>query len=161
MKLIYRYLCIAFGVILGTGCSDPSDPGGEVEYGPIAEYGVPTGTVHASGRVLDHLGTPIPGVQVSVDFALPDTTDAQGNWAIDENSAYIPCSDGHDDCLVEAEDIDGPANGGPYPTTSVVLNLVQTTPGSGSWNVGTWEQHGIDIVLANPKKNEALDKETP
>ena len=158
MKLIYRYLCLALGTILGTGCSDPADM---VEYGPMPEYGVPTGTVHVSGRVLDQGGTPIQGVQVSVDFALPDTTDAQGHWAIDQNSTYIPCADGQTHCLVEAEDIDGPDNGGPFPPTSTVLNLIQTVPGSGTFNMGTWEQHGIDIVLSNPKKNESLDKENP
>ncbi len=158
MKLIYRYICIALGAILGSGCSDSTSPD-PVEYGPMPEYGVPSGTVHASGRVLDNEGTPVQGIQVSVEFALPDTTDAQGNWAIDQNSTYIPCSDGQTDCLVEAEDIDGPDNGGTYPTASVVLELEQTEPGSSTFDLGTWEQHGLDIVLPNPRKPH--DKETP
>ena len=52
MKLIYRCLCLVLGAVLGSGCSDSTDP---VEYGPIAEYGVPTGTVRSRmkrGRTL-------------------------------------------------------------------------------------------------------------
>ena len=147
MKLIYRCLCLVFGAILGSGCSDSTEP---VEYGPMPEYGVPTGTVRLDGRVIDDRGAPIPGVEVSVVGAGADTTDAGGKWSIDEDQAYIPCvSTDQNDCILQAKDIDGPDNGGPYPTAQVLLDLVQTEPGSGAFDLGTWEQHGIDVTMTD------------
>jgi len=126
----------------------------------MPEYGVPTGTIHVAGRVVDDQGAPIPGAQVTFDYAEFDTTDAEGTWALNQENAYFPCANGGQaHCTVEAEDIDGPANGGPYPPSEVVLNLVQTEPGSGSWDQGTWEQENIEIVLTNNKKESAPEQD--
>jgi putative lipoprotein (rSAM/lipoprotein system) len=145
MKLIYRCLCAVLGAILGSGCSNSTEP---VEYGPMPEYGVPSGTVRLDGRVLNDQGGPIPGVEVSFAGARPDTTDASGNWVIDQQHVYIPCSSGGSpDCFVVAVDIDGGANGGPYPVAQQALDPTQTEPGSGGWDQGTWEQHAVDIVM--------------
>jgi putative lipoprotein (rSAM/lipoprotein system) len=153
VKLIYRCLCMVLGTLLGTGCSDDmNDP---VEYGPMPEYGVPTGSIHVTGRVVDNQGTPIEGARVAINFADADTTGVDGSWTIEEDYAFIPCADGSTDCTVEATDIDGPANGGPYQPTEVILDLDQTDPGSGSYDLGTWEQHGVDIVLDETKKDES------
>ncbi len=145
MKLIYRCLCLVLGAVLGSGCSDSTEP---VEYGPMPEYGVPSGTIRLDGRVLDHVGAPISGVEVSFLGALADTSDAAGAWSLDGQHGYIPCVDGGPtDCEVVATDIDGPANGGPFPPVTVTLDLTQTVPGNGGYDQGTWEQHNIDIVL--------------
>lgn len=160
MKMIYRCVCMVLGAILGTGCSsDLNDP---VEYGPgpMPEYGVPTGTINITGRVINDQGAPIPGVEVSFDYAVADTTDALGNWAIDRGGVYFPCDlENENECTVQAEDIDGPANGGPYPPAETGLNLEQTEPSSGSFDLGTWEQHGIDIVMRDAKKRQPRDPE--
>jgi len=153
MKLIYRCICMVLGTILGTGCSsDMNDP---VEYGPgpMPEYGVPTGTVSITGRVIDNVGEPIPGVEVNFNGAGADTTDAEGNWAINRDHVFFSCDiNSGDDCTVEAKDIDGPDNGGPYPPSEVTLDLEQTEPSSGSYHLGTWEQHGVDIVMTEADK---------
>ncbi len=148
MKLIYRCFCAVLGAILGSGCSDSSEP---VEYGPMPEYGVPSGTVRVDGRAIDALGAPIPGIVVGLpvygEYADLDTTDAAGRFDL-EASGVRPCpldSDGV--CTVKAADIDGPANGGPYPVATAPLDLQRTVPGSGSWDLGTWEQHGLDILM--------------
>lgn len=145
MKLIYRCLCVALGAILGSGCSDSTEP---VEYGPQPEYGVPTGTIRLDGRVINRLGAPVAGIEVSFAGARPDTTDAAGTWAIDEENASFFCVlNDQEDCLLSARDIDGAANGGPYFAPDMVLDLVRTRPGSGSFDIGVWEQHGIDVVM--------------
>lgn len=155
MKLVYRCLCLVFGALLGGGCADPNDP----EYGPApAEYGMPSGSVHIDGRVLDGEGSAIPGVQVTFAGARPDTTDAQGNYTIEDTVSSIPCSDGQRPCLVRAEDIDGPANGGPYEPVEVEADLAQTAPPNGSWDLGTWEGYDVDIVLDELKPH---DKDQP
>lgn len=140
MKLIYRCLCAVLGTLLGAGCSDNSSA--------PAEYGMPNGKVRLDGRVLDQAGTPIPGIGVAFGGARADTTDAAGNWAIADESILIPCVfAGAAACTVAASDLDGAANGGPFPTVEVTLNLTQTEPGSGNWDQGTWEQHGVDITM--------------
>lgn len=145
MKLVYRCLCAVLGAILGAGCSN--NLGEPVEYGPMPEYGVPTGRVRVDGRVLDGIGAPIPGIEVALATGPADTTDADGNWAIDAQGVYIPCADGGAACIVEATDIDGAANGGPFPAVEATLDLEQTAPGAGYLDVGTWEQHGVDIAM--------------
>lgn len=143
MKLMYRWICVALGAILGSGCSDKStDP----EYGPMPEYGVPSGTIVLDGTVVDGHGTGIAGIEVSFNGAVADTTDSNGAWSIDRDNVYIPCTDENQDpCEVTATDIDGPDNGGPYPTLRIPLDLDQTDPGDGGYDQGTWEQHGIEI----------------
>ncbi len=156
MKLIYRCICVVLGAILGSGCSSMDEP--EYGPGPMPEYGVPTGTINISGRVIDDLGEPIPGVEVAFMEGQADTTDAEGNWAINEDGAYLPCSfDDVIECTVAARDIDGPANGGPYPATELDLDLEQTEPSSGYWNLGTWEQHDVDIVLSEEDQGKPRD----
>ena len=147
MKLIYRCLCMVLGAILGSGCSDSTEP--EPEYAPPQpEYGVPTATVHVAGKTVDGAGFPIPGIQVTMAGAGSDISDAAGEWAIDNDHAFIPCvEDSLTSCKAVAEDIDGPDNGGPYPTMELNLNLVQTEPGSGNWDMGTWEQLGVNFIM--------------
>ena len=148
MKLIYRCLCAVLGAILGTGCSSNSTE--PVEYGPMPEYGVPTARIRLDGRVLDSGGTPIAGIEVALAEAQADTTDANGHWSIAQDGAYIPCIiSSTTACTVAASDIDGAANGGPYPTVDVTLDLAQTAPGSGYLDLGTWEQHGVDITMTD------------
>ena len=148
MRLIYRWICVAIGAVLGSGCSDnPTDP---VEYGPVPmpEYGVPTGTIVLDGRVLDGRGAGIPGIEVVFNGGVADTTDATGAWSIDADHVFIPCAGGHaNSCEVTANDIDGPDNGGHYPSVKVVLDPDQTDPGDGGSDQGTWEQHGVDIAM--------------
>ena len=148
MKLIYRCLCAVLGAILGSGCSDSSEP---VEYGPMPEYGVPSGTVRVAGRTVDWSGAPVPGIVVGLPYqgryADVDTTDAAGRFDLEAQGA-LPCLlEGGGVCVVEANDVDGPANGGPYPAATAPLDLVQTAPGNGAWDLGTWEQHGLDILM--------------
>lgn len=164
MRLIYRCLCMVFGAILGSGCSDSVDP--DPEYGPAAEYGMPHATVRLDGRVVDHRGQPIPGVAVSFEGAGADTTDALGAWTIETGQALVPCIIGGTDCSILATDIDGPANGGPYPPAQQPLDLEQTEPGDGRWYYGTWEQHGLDITMTDaveygPPCAEARQPEPP
>lgn len=146
MKLIYRCLCTVLGAILGAGCSN--DPGEPVEYGPMPEYGVPTGKVRVDGRVLDRAGTPIPGIEVAFAAGAADTSDGGGAWSITADDIHIPCAgDGARACTVVATDIDGAVHGGPYPSVETTLHLNRTSPGQGSWDQGTWEQHGLDIAM--------------
>lgn len=142
MKRIYRFLSAVLGAILGAGCSNNSaEP---------AEYGMPTGKVRLDGRVHNQMGAPIPGIEVALAGARAATTDAGGNWSIADENIYLPCvGNGATACAVAASDIDGAANGGPFPTVEVALNLAQTEPGSGHWDQGTWEQHGVDIEMGD------------
>ncbi len=136
MRLIYRCMCLVLGAILGTGCNDPGD---------VAEYGMPFALLKVDGRVVDRDGAPIPDVAVTLSgaSARADTTDAAGQWGFDLMVDGTPCTDG---CQAVATDIDGPDHGGPYPPAAVPLDLTQTEAGSG-WNQGTWEQHGLDLVM--------------
>lgn len=146
MKLIYRCLCAFLGAILGSGCSTNSTE--PVEYGPVPEYGVPTGKVRLDGRVLNQVGVPIPGIEVAFADGGTDTTDSLGKWAIAAENIYIPCANhGTTACTVAASDIDGAANGGPFATVEMPLSLTQTEPGSSYYDQGTWEQHGVDIEM--------------
>lgn len=148
MKMIYRCLCAVLGAILGSGCSSNSTE--PVEYGPMPEYGVPTARVRLDGRVLDPVGAPIPGIEVAFDGAGTDTTDAGGNWSLAAEGTYVPCIDSSTPaCAVTATDIDGAANGGPFPAVEATLDLEQTAPGSGYLDLGTWEQHGLDITMTD------------
>lgn len=157
MKLIYRCICMVLGAILGTGCSDMNEPA-EYGPGPMPEYGVPTGVLSISGRVVDEQGDSVPGVQVSFMEGQSDTTDAQGSWDINDPNVYFPCTmDDEADCTVAARDIDGSANGGPYPAAEMDLDLVQTEPSSGSWYLGTWQQHEIEIVMTEAEKRKSRD----
>lgn len=106
------------------------------------------GHLRIDGTVRNNLGQPIPGIEVSFLGAGADTTDTLGKWSIDQEYAYLPCVvNSGAECTVNVVDIDGPANGGPYPGEQVLLDLIETEPGSGSWDLGTWEQHGIAITL--------------
>lgn len=148
MKLLYRCLCAVLGAILGSGCSDNSSE--PVEYGPMPEYGVPTGRIRLAGRVLDLAAAPVPGVEVAFPGAQPDTTGADGSWSINGQYFQLPCvDDGAPACAVSATDIDGAANGGPYAPVTLAADPVQVEPGSGYFDRGAWEQSGLDITMGD------------
>lgn len=148
MKLIYRCICLVLGALLGAGCD--SDDGTRVEYGQ------PHGTLRLDGHVQDEAGDPIAGIQVYHYGCEPDTTDAQGAWAIEDEFAQVPCSEGDSlRCAVVASDIDG-AEGGQYKEALELLDLTRTEEGSG-WYEGTFEQHDIDLVLELQKSRAPKD----
>ncbi len=147
MKMIYRCFCLFLGALLGTGCDDRDDP---VEYGPgpMPEYGVPTGHVIISGQVNDGLGDPIEGIEVSFVNAAPTTTDASGNFSINQENVYVPCAESSgSSCSIEARDVDGEDNGGDHVTVEMELDLDQTDPGAGSYDQGTWEKHDVEVSM--------------
>ena len=142
MRLIYRCLCVVLGAILGTGCNDSESP---------AEYGMPSGTIRVDGQIVDEDGHPVPGIRVAFSGARPDTTDAAGNWSIDDSGALLACvNDPYAPCTLDVQDVDAPDNGGSFQPEQVELDLVQTQQGSG-WNQGTWEEHDIRIVVTESR----------
>jgi len=155
MKLIYRYLCLALGALLGTGCDHGTF---EPDYGsPQPEYGVPTGSIVVSGVVQDAEGGGIEGIEVELAEAGLDTTDVLGRFSIERQSIFLPCLAGNDICAILARDIDGAANGS-YADGSADLELQQTEPGQGSWDLGTFEDTDVTIVL-DPERE--ADEERP
>ena len=139
MKFIHRCWCLLLGALLPSACSDNTN-------GPLPEYGMPQATVKLDGEVVDVAGAPVRDIVVEMSGFGSTTTDASGKWLLDE-VGYSSCvEDDKLSCGLEAKDVDGPANGGPYPPSLVVLDLQQTQPGSG-WNLGTFEQHDVRIVM--------------
>jgi len=152
MRLIYRYLCLAFGALLGTGCDRGTF---EPDYGsPQPEYGVPTGTVVVSGQVQDAEGQGLEGIEVQLTYTARDTTDVLGRFSIARQGIFLPCLAGNEICQVQAHDIDGAANGS-YADGSADLELQQTEPGQGSWDLGTFEDTDVTIVLDPAREAES------
>ena len=98
------------------------------------------------GEVVDVAGTPVKDIEVQMLGFGKTTTDESGKWSLGE-VGYNQCiADSQLTCGLVATDVDGAANGGPYPPSMVVLDLEQTAPGGG-WDMGTYEQHGLRIVM--------------
>ena len=72
MKTIYRWLCLAIGAVLGSGCSSDECNCPDTQ----------TATVNIDGQIVDEGGTPVPGIHVAFEDAAADTTDAAGAWSI-------------------------------------------------------------------------------
>ena len=150
MKLIYRYICLALGAILGAACGQDSDENND----PIApEYGVPTGTVTVSGVVQDAEGQGIEGIEIELTNSERDTTDVLGRFSIQGQGIFLPCLYGNTTCQVQARDIDGAANGS-YIDASVDLDLQQTAPGQGGWDMGTFVDQNVNIVMDPERASE-------
>ena len=140
MKPLEDWLLRTLGSVLGLaaiGC------GGAPAYGTGAEYGMPHATYHLGGTVTDmSTGTPVPGVQVTFQnqnvFSRQD-----GTFSID--ATVYPCTT----CSAKAADVDGNLNGS-YQDKEVPLTLVKILPGSGNWDMGTYEQKNLAIRL-DPK----------
>ena len=140
MKFIHRCWCLLLGALLPQACSDnPTDP-------PAPEYGAPYATVNLDGEVVDVAGAPVRDIVVEMDGFGSATSDASGKWSLESHGFSSCIADSQLTCGLEAKDVDGPDNGGPYPPSLVVLDLQQTQPGSG-WNLGTFEQHDVKIVM--------------
>lgn len=139
MKFLHRCWCLLLGALLPSGCGDDT-----IE--PTPEYGVPYATVKLDGDVVDFVGQPVKDIVVEMDGFGSTTTDESGTWSLAANGFNACVTDSHLTCGLVATDVDGSANGGPYPPSMVVLDLEQTAPGHG-FGVGTFEQHDIRIVM--------------
>ena len=138
MKFLHRCWLLLLGTLLPSACGDnPID---------AVEYGAPIANLKVDGVVVDYAGTPVKDIVVEFDGFGSTTSDAEGDWSL-ESSGYSSClADTQVVCGLVASDVDGSDNGGPFLPTLVPLDLVKTKPGSG-WNVGTYEQHDIRIVM--------------
>ena len=113
------------------------------EFGVITpEYGVPMAEYRIDGRVEDNLGQPLTGIEVDFQNQL-EYSDASGNWAITTH-AFYPCDP---ECRVIFRDIDGVDNGGEFTEQTINLNLTQTATSSGTYDLGTYEEHNIITIL--------------
>jgi len=144
MKRLEDWILRLLGSVLGLaaiGCV------GAPAYGtPAPEYGAPHATYHLGGTVTDAAtGTPIPGIRITFwNYAEATTCSGQdGTFALNATTSYCPS------CPAKAADVDGTLNGS-YQDKDIPLTLVQTAPGDGRWNFGTYEQKGMAIKL-DPK----------
>lgn len=139
MKFLHRCWCLLLGALLPSSCTEDA-------VDPAPEYGAPHATVILDGVVVDNLGAPVKDIVVEMDHFGSTTSDALGNWSL-QGVGFDACVvDTLVACGLVATDVDGPDNGGPYAPTLVALDLEQTAPGSG-FNLGTYEQHDIRIVM--------------
>jgi hypothetical protein len=143
MKFLHRCWCLLLGTLLPSACSDTTF---SPEYGPTPEYGVPLATVIVDGVVVDLRGAPVKDIVVEMEHFGSTTSDSLGEWSMQNVGLDTCVVDTQTACGLEARDVDGIANGGPYPPTLVLLDLQQTVPGS-DFSLGTWEQHDIRIVM--------------
>ena len=147
MKVLHRWWCLLLGALLPSACSESIvDP---PEYGPAPEYGAPHATVILDGVVVNNLGSPIKDIVVELDGFGSTTSDTLGHWALNKVGFSSCLTDTLVACGLEATDVDDAENGGPYDPELVILDLEKTSPGIG-WNLGTWEQHDVRIVLDEP-----------
>lgn len=138
MKLIYRWLCLALGAFLGSGCEsdDCNSPTGR------------TATVHVDGQVVDQSGAPLANIHVAFEDGKSDTTDAAGDWSI-VATGTVPAACVEDDqspCMLAAHEIGYP-EGRIYLPHRSALDLVQAEDGQGDWDLGLWEQRDIRVVM--------------
>jgi hypothetical protein len=136
MKFLHRCWCLLLGALLPNACTDSG-------VDPAPEYGVPQATLKLDGVVVDSRGAPVKDILIELDNFGSTTSDALGGWSM--------VSVGFDSCVIDTLTACGlvasdPAGPGMYMPTLVNLDLVQTAPGSG-FNLGTYEQHSIRIVM--------------
>jgi putative lipoprotein (rSAM/lipoprotein system) len=138
MKFLNRCWCLLLGALLPAACSDNGvDP---------VEYGAPHATLNLDGVVADNLGTPVKDIVLEVEGFGSTTSDEQGVWSL-QSVGFSSClTDSMIVCGLTATDVDGTDNGGPYPPTLVELDVEKTEDGSG-WNIGTFEQHDIRVIM--------------
>jgi putative lipoprotein (rSAM/lipoprotein system) len=139
MKFLHRCWCLLLGALLPSACSDNAN-------GPTPEYGMPLATVNLDGEVVDVVGAPVRDIVVELDGFGSTTSDASGKWSLNGVGFNSCVADSQITCGLVAKDVDGAANGGPFPPTLTVLDLEQTAPGGG-WSLGTFEQHDVKIVM--------------
>jgi putative lipoprotein (rSAM/lipoprotein system) len=134
IRLIYRVLATAMGVLGLAGCSATT----------ADEYGQPYATYRLDGHVVTaNEKQPITGIEI---YLLPygpgrAVTDTIGIWKLSGNG-----SDMVSNCSLYVRDVDADSNGGKFQDKRVPLTLTKTADGSG-WYHGTYEQHDIQIEL--------------
>jgi putative lipoprotein (rSAM/lipoprotein system) len=140
-RLVSRAICLVLGGILGVGCHNPTDT--------RAEYGVPSARYRLDGTVTAReTGQPVRGIRLFLarggraDSTVAATSDADGRWQMDGRTLSCSAS-----CAIVTADVDGPENGGLFAPQTQVLLLEQTERGDGHWYWGTFEQHGIAVIL--------------
>ena len=152
-KPIYKLIIFVFGV-LGLSCSkNPYTP-------PAPEYGMPYAKIKISGSVSDKAsGTPLDSISINFrgsDFFSNDS----GIWAIDNEG--FPCNlEGFAPCSLVVTDIDGADNGGDFMTITIPLDLQKTQNGSGTWYLGQYEQHNIDVQMEKKPTEKPQSPHTP
>ncbi|MCP4573800.1 MAG: carboxypeptidase regulatory-like domain-containing protein [bacterium] len=140
MKTIYRWLCLAIGAVIGSGCD--SD---DCTNTPDSR----TAMVSIDGQVVDELGAPLPNIHVAFEDDVADTTDASGNWSIATRGS-VPAScveDVQAPCMLTAHEVGHP-DGDIYLPSRDALQLEQTLDGNGNWDLGLWEQHDVRVVMS-------------
>jgi len=125
-KKLLRWSMVLFTAIFGATACDGIDPNMQLMYGcPNADFEV-------KGAVTDDAAQPIQGIKVTVTTQIdaeggstnigPDTvlmTDAQGKFIASFNG--FPGTS----LKINAEDIDGAANGGEFAADSVVIAIAK------------------------------------
>lgn len=139
MKTIYRWLCVALGAVLNSGCgSDDCSTAPETR----------SAMVSIDGQVVDETGAPIADIHVAFEEDAADTTDATGAWSI-RTRGSVPASCVEDEqapCMLAAYEAGHP-DGGIYLPYRGALDLDQTIEGDGNFDLGLWEQHEIRVVM--------------
>jgi hypothetical protein len=146
IKAYYKLITILFGA-LGLACSKSVD--NTVEYAPLPEYGVPVAHYRISGVVKRaDTGAPLNGIGLFFK-AVHTQSNQAGLWSI--GAEGLGCGyDAFPPCSLEVVDTDGP-DGGSFQSTWVVLNLIQTEPGDGVFDLGKFEQHDLEIELVEER----------
>jgi putative lipoprotein (rSAM/lipoprotein system) len=134
MRLIYRLLATAIGILGLAGCSAKT----------ADEYGQPYATYHLDGHVVTAKEKqPITGIKIRFEPLGDTLTDMNGAWRLIGDYGHW-CFDA---CSLKVFDVDGDQNGGTFEDKTVPLTLTKTARGSGRWDEGTYEQHDIQIEL--------------
>lgn len=133
MRLIYRLLVTSLGLLGFAGCGESN-----------VMYAQPYAVYRLDGQVVTvKEKQPITGIEI---YLLPRRTgiafsDTSGFWEFDGH-VYDEVSS----CSLYVRDVDGDSNGGKFEDKKVPLTLTKTAAGSG-WDLGTYEQHDIQIEL--------------
>lgn len=116
--------------LIGFGSSVACSPGMVAD-----EYGSPYASFEVKGKVTDHHGEPIPGIQVTCDamYIQPVYTESDGSYALHGDG--FP----REKIQVSFEDVDGEENGGLFAARSVSVETVHVKEGDGNWDFGVYE----------------------
>jgi len=137
MNRLARMLLGLLGTILGMGAAGCGAP----VYGVAPVYGAPSAEYKLSGKVVDATTkVAIPGISLAFQGGTT-TSGADGTWLMDTSA--FPCGN---TCTLSVRDTDGTVNGS-YTDLEVALAPTQTTPGSGPFNEGLFEQKDIQVAL--------------